>query len=84
MGSPFVPGPCPASLVCSAGSPALALAVLVACPAPLPVLVPRHRRVPHLPRPVWPRLLREHPGQLRVRVLRGLRERLHDDEELHG
>lgn len=44
----------------------------------------RHRRVPHLPRPVRPRHLRQHPGQLRVRVLRGLRERLHDDEELHG
>lgn len=44
----------------------------------------RHRRVSHLAGPVRPRNLCEHPRQLRVRVFRGLRERLHDDEELHG
>lgn len=44
----------------------------------------RHRRVSNLAGPVRPRHLRQHAGQLRVRVLRGIRERLHDDEELHG
>lgn len=40
--------------------------------------------MPHLAGPVRPRQLRQHARELRVRVLRGLRERLHDDEELHG
>lgn len=48
------------------------------------LLSSRHRRVSHLAGPVRPRHLRQHPRQLRVRMFRGLRERIHDDEELHG
>lgn len=44
----------------------------------------RHWWVPHLPGLVWPRYLCQHTRQLWVWMLRGLRERLHDDEKLHG
>lgn len=44
----------------------------------------RYRRVHHLSRPVRSRHLRQHARQFRVWMFRWLRERLHDDEELHG
>lgn len=44
----------------------------------------RHRRMPDLSWPLWQWRLRQHARQLWVRVFWGLRERLHDDEELYG
>ncbi len=44
----------------------------------------RHRWVPHLPGLVRSRYLCQHTWQLWVWMFWGLRERLHDDEELHG
>ena len=44
----------------------------------------RHRWVPHFSGPVWTGQVCQHARRFWMRVLRRLRERLHDDEELHG
>lgn len=48
------------------------------------LLLCRHRWMPHISRPLWPRPVREHPRGLRVQVWWRLRKWIHDDEELHG